>query len=153
MLGHSFTRTILTFAIGLGIIRIAISFLAVQFGGPVLLFESLTLATILTAVMIAGMIIAGYQLRKENGGILDWGKTTIGLFSVYALAGLLVVAFNSLNFHVIVPEWVDLIPEVHLPRLTFSGSMYEYISSLIFGGILAVVLGFFIKREKVKVVG
>lgn len=153
MLGHSFFRTILVFGIGLGIIRIAVSFIAVQLGGPVLLFESMTLATILTAVMIAGMIVAGYQLRKENGGILDWGKTTIGLFSVYAIAGILVVAFNSLNFHVIIPEWLASVPEVHLDRLTLSGSIYEYISSLIFGGILAVALGFFIKRDKVKVMG
>lgn len=153
MLGQSFIRTVFVFAISLGIIRIAISFLAVQFGGPALLFESLTLATILTAVMIAGMIIAGYQLRKENGGILDWGKTTIGLFVVYAIAGILVVAFNSINFHLIVPDWLSSVPENHLKRLTLSGGLYEYISSLVFGGILAVILGFFIKREKVKVIG
>lgn len=153
MLGQSFFKTILVFGIGLGIIRIAISFVAVQLGGPVLLFESLTLATILTAIMIAGMIIVGYQLRKENGGILDFRKTIIGLFSVYAIAGILVVAFNSLNFHVIIPAWLSSVPEAHINRLTLSGGLYEYISSLIFGGILAVILGFFIKREKVKVIG
>lgn len=153
MLTHSLTRTILTFGLGLGILRIGIGIVAVLVSGPAILFESLPLAALLMAVMIAGMIYAGVQIRTQNGGLLTWGRASLSIFVIFALAGLLVVGYNALSFHVIQPEWLSGVPEAHLDRLEISNGVYEYISSLILGGLLALVFGYFLKREKVRVSG
>lgn len=153
MLSHSLTRTILTFGLGLGILRIGISMVAVFIFGPIVFFESLPLAGLLLAVMIAGMIYTGVHIRDRNGGLLSWGKGAIYLFSVYAIAGLLVVGYNALSFHVIQPEWLAGVPAEHVDRLEIGNGVYEYISSLIMGGFLALIFGYFLKRESVRVTG
>ena len=126
---------------------------AVMLFGPAIMFESLPLAGLLLAIMVAGMIAGGVQIRKENGGLLTWGKGALSLFVIYAVAGLLVFAYNSLSFHVIQPDWLTGVPEAHIDRLEMSNGVYEYLTSLILGGLLALVFGYFLKREKVRVAG
>jgi hypothetical protein len=146
MLTHSFWRTILLLAISLGLGRAAIMTLAALVEGPAVLFDSFLLAGILMAGTITVMIYGGLRLRRENGDELPFQRALLGIFSIYAISGLVVVLYNALTFHVLAPAWALAAGEQAF-RLTASGMVYEFLNSLILGGLLAVIFAFFTRKE------
>lgn len=150
MLGKQLWQTILTFGLGLGITRFGINLAAAEFGGSAMLFESLPLAGFAMGITIIAMIWVGYRLRDQNRGLIDLQSAFLGMFGVYAVAGLLTVLCNAAYFFVFRPEVLAGLSE-YAQRLSNEGMTREYLSSLIFGGLLAMIFAFVLKKEKVKV--
>lgn len=150
MLNNRTLQTVLTYGLGLGIARFGINLIAMEVEGPKIIFESLPLAMIAMAVTITVMIGVGYKLRRDNGGILDLQTGLLSLLGLYALAGFIAAACNGLYFYVLQPDMMAKV-SAYAERLTMYSMLREYISSLVFGSLLAVIFAFVLKREKVKV--
>jgi hypothetical protein len=150
MLGKNIWQTVLTYGLGLGLARFGINLIAIELEGPKIIFESLPLAMISLALTIVVMIGVGYKLRRDNGGILDLQTGLLALLGVFASAGLLAAVSNGLYFHVFRPDHLLAVAD-YAERLTTTGMIQEFLSSMIFGALLAVIFALVLKREQVKV--
>jgi FtsH-binding integral membrane protein len=138
MLGKNIGQTIATMGLGLGIFRFGINFAVAETEGASLWFSSLPLAAVALGVTIVTMIWTGYRLRQANKGLIDLQTAFLSLLGVYALAGLFTVVGNAFYLQVLRPEMLAGL-EAHADRLSLYGTMQEYFSSLIFGGLLAQI--------------
>ena len=55
-------------------------------------------------ITIAILFIAGFELRKKNGGYLSFKAALKSSFIIYAIAAVLMVAYNLLQYNVFTPE-------------------------------------------------
>ena len=151
MLKKAIWQNVITIGAGLGIVRFGINLVAAEMEGPEILFESVPLAILAMALTIIAMIWSGYRAREANGNLIDLQSGFLTMFGVYAIAGLISAICNSIYLELIRPEFLPMVAD-WADRLSTNGKIREYLSSLIFGALMAMAFAFGLKREKVKVV-
>lgn len=151
MLKNFIWQNVLTLGFGLGIARFGINLAAAEMEGPLMLFESFPLAIGAMCLTIVVMIWGAYRVREANGNLIDLQTGFLTMFGIYAIAGIFTVLCNAMYLNWLRPEFLEMVV-AYSDRLTSYGMVREYFSSLIFGGLLAMIFAFVVKREKVKVI-
>ncbi|WKN41198.1 DUF4199 domain-containing protein [Tunicatimonas pelagia] len=68
------------------------------------LIQNPLIGFLIFGITIAVLFIAGFELRKKNGGYLTFKNALASSFVIYAIAAVLVVTYNVLQYNVFTPE-------------------------------------------------
>ncbi|MGB3585484.1 MAG: DUF4199 domain-containing protein [Tunicatimonas sp.] len=68
------------------------------------LIQNPLIGFLIFGITIAILFIAGFELRKKNGGYLSFKNALKSSFIIYAIAAVLVVMYNLLQYNVLTPE-------------------------------------------------
>ncbi len=130
---------------------------------------------LILVIDIIVLFVAGYELRNKQGGYLTFKEAFVSTLLVFAIAGAVSVVYNILIYNVIAPDVADTL---HTEIVDQTASMMENIGaedevidqtvtemeanntysvgnqikgffySLIFGVIIALIIGAIIKKRK-----
>ena len=68
------------------------------------LIQNPLIGFLIFGITIAILFIAGFELRKKNGGYLSFKNALRSSFIIYTIAAVLMVAYNLLQYNVFTPE-------------------------------------------------
>ena len=163
----------LRYGLYLGLISVAFSVAIVLIDYT--LIQQTAVSLIPLVLTIAILIIAGRDLKEQQGGYLSFKEAFVSSFIIYAIAGAIIVTYQILLYNVFAPEIAENLQKESLnqqvamweavgmsdedideqvaameDRNLFGPTwqLIAYAGSLIFGLIIAAIIAAIVKKNK-----
>ncbi len=163
----------LRYGLYLGLITVAFSAVIVLIDYSLL--QETAVSLIPFVLTIAILVIAGRDLKEQQGGYLSFKEAFLSSFIIYAIAGAIIITYQILLYNVFAPEIAEGLQKETLNKQVEMGEMMgmsdqeidqmaadvqeknlfgptwqliAYAGSLLFGLVIAAIIGAIVKKNK-----
>ena len=80
------------------------------------LFTSSWISFISIVIGVVILVVAGLELRKEQGGFLSFGKAFQSTFIIYLIATVISLSYTALQFNVLTPDVAEKLQKIQVNK-------------------------------------